>query len=82
MIYVDDAGLMKMIARGSIWWPTVLTNCTLCRHARATRTCLPPRRPASHYDVPDDLRQRAISLGAMPISTRDAVRISRKLRDR
>jgi len=83
VIYVDDAGLMK---HDRAWFHLVADSLDEL-HRFAATLGLPERafhRGARHphYDVPDDLRQRAISLGAMPISTRDAVRISRKLRDR
>lgn len=82
MVYVDDAGIMK---HGRAWFHLVADSVDEL-HAFAAALGLPDRafhRGARHphYDVPDELRERAIDQGAISITTRDAVRISRKLRE-
>lgn len=82
MVYVDDAGIMR---HGRAWFHLVADSVDEL-HAFAAALGLPDRafhRGARHphYDVPDELRERAIDQGAISITTRDAVRISRKLRE-
>jgi hypothetical protein len=44
-------------------------------HAFAERLGLPPRAfHRDHYDVPSELRDDAIALGAQPVSSREVVR--------
>jgi hypothetical protein len=44
-------------------------------HAFAERLGLPPRAfHRDHYDVPAELREDAIALGAQPVSSREVVR--------
>jgi len=44
-------------------------------HAFAERLGLPPRAfHRDHYDVPAELRDEAIALGAQPVSSREVVR--------
>jgi hypothetical protein len=81
VVYVDDAGILK---HGRAWYHLVADTLDEL-HTFAADLDLPERafhRGARHphYDIPDDLRERAVERGATPISTRDAVRISRKLR--
>lgn len=81
MVYVDDAGIMK---NGRFWCHLVADSVDEL-HAFAARLGIPERafhRGARHphYDIPDDMGRRALAQGAMAITTRDAVRISRRLR--
>lgn len=81
MVYVDDAGIMK---HDRAWFHLVADSLGEL-HDFAAALGLPERafhRGARHphYDVPDDLRQQALDQGALSITTRDAVRISRKMR--
>lgn len=66
-------------ARGRRWAHLVSDESFEELHAFASRVGLPPRAfHRDHYDLPDEWRDRAIELGAVPVDPRELVR---RLRD-
>ncbi len=68
-VYVDDAVTLWRGQR----WAHLMADTLPELHAMATRLGIPPRAfqdktSGAHYDVNAELRERAIALGAMPIS--------------
>lgn len=68
-VYVDDA---VHLWRGQRW-AHLMADTLAELHAMAQRLGIPPRAfqnktSGAHYDVTTDLRERAIALGAVPIS--------------
>ena len=82
--YLDDS---RIRGRGREW-SHLIADTTEELHAFAARLGLErvrfhgnPARPwKDHYDVPEAKRQRAIQLGARPISRREAVAMLRAKR--
>jgi hypothetical protein len=68
-VYVDDAVTLWRGHR----WAHLMADTLPELHAMAARLGIPPRAfqdktSGAHYDVNADLRERAIALGAVPIS--------------
>ena len=72
MILVDPA---MWPARGRQWAHLVSDESHDELHAFAEQLGLPPRAfHRDHYDLPAELRDRALELGAEPVSSRELVR--------
>jgi len=72
VILVDPA---MWPARGRRWAHLVSDHSHDELHAFAERLGLPPRAfHRDHYDVPAELRDRALELGAQPVSSRELLR--------
>ena len=68
-VYVDDAVTLWRGRR----WAHLMADTLPELHAMAARLGIPPRAfqdrtSGAHYDVDAELRERAIALGALPIS--------------
>jgi hypothetical protein len=72
MILVDDA---VWPWRGRRWAHLVSDSSIDELHAFAARLGIPRRAfQGDHYDVPTEVRARAIALGAVPVDSRQVVR--------
>ena len=61
--------------RGRLWCHLVSDTSYDELHAVATALGIPRRAfQGDHYDVPSDYRERAIELGAVPVSSRELIR--------
>ena len=73
---------MAVLVDDAIWpfrdrrWAHLVSDASFDElHAFAERLGLPPRAfHRDHYDVPAELRDDAIALGAQPVSSREIVR--------
>ena len=82
-VYVDDWRQRATVRGISSRWSHLTADTTEELHAFAGRLGLPrrafqskPGKPVfDHYDVTEELRERAISLGAIPLTWRDAARL-------
>ncbi|HZF97604.1 MAG TPA: DUF4031 domain-containing protein [Pseudoxanthomonas sp.] len=68
-VYVDDAVTLWRGRR----WAHLMADTLEELHAMAARLGIPPRafqdkRSGAHYDVDAALRERAVALGAVPVS--------------
>ncbi len=87
-VYLDDWRQRATIGRREDRWSHLLADDEQELHALATRLGIPARgfqhhrRSAAlnHYDLPERLRDRAIALGAVPISWREMARLTREWR--
>jgi Protein of unknown function (DUF4031) len=60
--------------RGRYWSHLVSDTSFAELHAFARRLDIPPRAfERDHYDLPAELRDRAVALGAVPVSSRELV---------
>lgn len=75
-----------MFVDGSHWWFRERRWCHLVSdtsldelHDFAAALGVPPRAfHDDHYDLPDEVRDRAVAAGALEVSSRDVVRILRE----
>lgn len=71
MILVDEA---RWRWRGRLWAHLVSDESYEELHAFARRLGVPSRAfQGDHYDIPTELREEAIALGACPVSSRELV---------
>ena len=60
---------------GRLWGHLVSDSSLLELHAFAAAAGLPERAfDRDHYDVPDEMHDRLVELGAEPVTTRDLIR--------
>ena len=72
MILVDPA---MWPSRGRHWAHLVSDESHEGLHAFAEQLGLPPRAfHGDHYDIPTELRDHALALGAQPVSSRELLR--------
>lgn len=72
VILVDDA---TWPWRGRLWAHLVSDTAFAELHAFAAALGIPPRGfQGDHYDVPTEVRERALALGAEAVSSRELVR--------
>jgi hypothetical protein len=87
-VYVDDWRQRATIRDRPDRWSHLLADDPEELHALAAQLGLPRRAyqhhrrsPAlNHYDLPEALRQRAIALGAVPVTWREMARLTRQWR--
>jgi hypothetical protein len=87
-VYVDDWRQRATVRGRSDRWSHLLADEPAELHAMAAALGIPRRgyqlhrRSAAlnHYDVPEGLRQRAIALGAVPVTWRQMARLTRAWR--
>ncbi|HUC05453.1 MAG TPA: DUF4031 domain-containing protein [Acidimicrobiales bacterium] len=87
-VYVDDWRQRATVRHHEDRWSHLLADDPDELHAMAARLGIPRRgyqhhrrSPAlNHYDVPEHLRQRAIALGAVPVTWREMARLTRRWR--
>jgi Protein of unknown function (DUF4031) len=87
-VYVDDWRQRATIRQREDRWSHLLADDPGELHAMAARLGIPPRgyqrhrrSPAlNHYDLPENLRLRAIELGAVAVSWRELARLTREWR--
>jgi hypothetical protein len=87
-VYVDDWRQRATVRGRTDRWSHLLADDPAELHALAAALGIPPRgyqrhrRSAAlnHYDVPESLRQRAIALGAVPVTWRQMARLTREWR--
>jgi Protein of unknown function (DUF4031) len=89
-VYVDDWRQRATVRDRHDRWSHLLADDPEELHAMAAALGIPlrgyqrHRRSAAldHYDVPEALRQRAITLGAVPVTWREMARLTREWRRR
>jgi len=87
-VYLDDWRQRATVGRREDRWSHLLADDEQELHALAGRLGIPlrgfqrHRRSAAlnHYDLPESYRDRAIALGAVPISWREMARLTREWR--
>jgi hypothetical protein len=87
-VYVDDWRQPATVRDRADRWSHLLADDPDELHAMAAALGIPPRgyqrhrrSPAlNHYDLPDALRERAIELGAIPVTWREMARLTRQWR--
>jgi hypothetical protein len=87
-VYVDDWRQRATVRDRDDRWSHLLADEPDELHAMAAALGIPPRgyqrhrRSAAlnHYDLPENLRQRAIELGAVPVTWREMARLTREWR--
>jgi hypothetical protein len=87
-VYVDDWRQRAVIRQREDRWSHLLADDEGELHAMAGRLGIPPRgfqrhrRSAAlnHYDLPENLRLRAIELGAVAVTWRELARLTREWR--
>jgi hypothetical protein len=87
-VYVDDWRQLATIRSTTSRWSHLTADTTEELHLFAAQLGIPvaafqqkPGKPEfDHYDVPDELRERAIALGAIALSWREAARQRRERR--
>jgi len=87
-VYLDDWRQAATIRDRSDRWSHLLADDPEELHALAARLGIPRRgyqlhrrSPAlNHYDLPEALRERAIALGAVPVTWRQMARLTREWR--
>lgn len=77
-VYVDDARIPAKVGNLDRRWSHLMADTPEELHAFAAqlglkRAWFQDHRPYWHYDVTDGLRQRALALGAQPVTSREAV---------
>jgi hypothetical protein len=87
-VYVDDWRQRATVRDRADRWSHLLADDPAELHAMAAALGIPlrgyqrHRRSAAlnHYDVPEGLRERAIELGAVPVTWREMARLTREWR--
>jgi hypothetical protein len=87
-VYVDDWRQTATVRGITSRWSHLTADNTDELHVFAARLGLPrrafqtkPGKPLfDHYDVTEELRERAVTLGAISLSWREAARLRRKRR--
>ncbi len=77
MAVLVDAAIWRW--RGRRWAHLASDTSAAELHAFAARLGLRPEQfQGDHYDIPDELRTRALGLGAVPVSSRELVEALRR----
>ncbi len=79
-VYVDDARIPAKVGKLERCWSHLMADTPEELHAFAAqlglkRSWFQDHRPFWHYDVTDGMRQRALALGAQPVTSREAVQL-------
>jgi Protein of unknown function (DUF4031) len=85
-VYVDDWRQLATVGATTSRWSHMTADSTEELQAFAAKLGLPNRafqqkrnNPVyDHYDLTEELREKAISLGAVPVGWREAARIRRR----
>jgi Protein of unknown function (DUF4031) len=89
-VYVDDWRQLATIRQNTSRWSHLTADSTEELHSFARRLGIPAaafqhkrgKPEFDHYDVPDELREQAIALGAIALSWREAAKLRRRRRPR
>lgn len=87
-VYLDDWRQLATIRGHTSRWSHLTADSELELHELAERLGIPrrafqskPGKPAfDHYDIPEEMRERAIDLGAISMTWREAAKHRRNLR--
>jgi hypothetical protein len=79
-VYVDDAHIPAKVGNLDRCWSHLMADTPEELHVFAAqlglkRSWFQDHKPFWHYDVTDGMRQRALALGAKPITAREAVQL-------